>query len=217
MRVFPKGTRISSSNMKPVPYWAIGAQVCALNWQHFGTSNQLNAALFEGSEGYVLKPAALRAGGSGDLRTGRKKKLRLRIAGATDIPVPAGKGEEAKTMKPYVTCSLYHPDDLKNEPPKRKTEPYKHHKLGFLHSGGNPPSTDPIWDETLEWEYDDNELVFLRMLVKSDDSWAKNPIFALCAVRLSYVQPGWRFVRLLDTKGRESNCTLLVKFDIQDA
>jgi phosphatidylinositol phospholipase C delta len=215
MRVFPKGTRINSSNLKPVPFWGLGAQICAINWQTFGTSNQLNDALFQASDGYVLKPAALRAGGDGKLDTGKKKRLRLHIAGATDIPLH--EDSEADGIRPYVTCTLYHPSDLQNEPPKRKTSAYKQHKLGFLHRGENPPPTDPIWDEKLEWEFQDNELVFLRILIKSDESWAKNPSFAAVAVRLSYVVPGWSFLRMLDMKGRETKCTVLVKFEIEDA
>jgi len=214
MRVFPKGTRISSSNLKPVPFWGIGAQVCALNCQTFGTSNQINDALFAGSEGFVLKPAALRAGGDGKLSTGRKRKLRLHVGGASDIQLP--EDTEVGSFKPYLTCTLFHPGDLKNEPPKRKTAPYKQHKLGFLHRGENPPSTDPIWDDVLEWEYDDSELVFLRLLIKHDESWAKNPNIAVHAVRLSYVVPGWSFIRMLDLKGRETRTSLLVRFEFED-
>jgi len=73
-----------------------------------------------------------------------------------------------------------------------------------------------VWDEVLEWEYEDNELVFLRLLVKSDDSFAANPVFAVAAVRLLYVVPGWSFVRMLDLKGRETKCSLLVRFEIED-
>lgn len=216
MRVFPKGTRISSSNLKPVPFWALGAQICALNWQTFGLSNQLNDALFAGTDGYVLKPIALRAGGDGNLNTGRKKKLRLHVVGATDIPLH--EDSEADSIRPYLTCTLYHPDDLVKEPTKRKTSPYKQHKLtGFLHKGDNPAPTDPLWDETLEWEYEDNELVFLRLLVKSDESWAKNPMFAALAIRLAYVTPGWNFLRMLDMKGSGTRCSVLVKFEIEDA
>ncbi|KAF5551139.1 hypothetical protein FPHYL_9189 [Fusarium phyllophilum] len=215
MRVFPKGTRISSTNLKPVPYWGIGAQICALNLQNFGTSNQLNEALFSGTDGYVLKPAALRAGGNGRLSTGRSKRLRLHVAGATDVPLHGD--SEADSIKPYLTCTLYHPDNIKGDPPKRKTEPYKQHKLEFLHRGPNPPPTEPLWDETLTWEYEDNELTFLRMLIKSDDSWTRNPMFAVAAVRLLYVEPGWRFIRMLDLKGHETQCSVLVNFEIIDA
>lgn len=213
MRVYPKGTRISSKNLQPVPFWAIGAQICALNWQTFGASSQINEALFSGSSGYVLKPAALRAGGNGNLNTGRRRKLRLHVAGATDIPLPSDRDGD---IKPYVTCTLVHPTDLNNMPPKRKTAPYKPHKFtGFLHHD-NPPTTDPIWKEVLEWEYEENELAFLRLLIKSDDSFAANPTFAVAAVRLLYAVPGWTFIRMLDLKGHETKCTLLVKLDFEN-
>ncbi|KAF1970708.1 PLC-like phosphodiesterase [Bimuria novae-zelandiae CBS 107.79] len=213
MRVFPKGTRISSRNLAPVPFWGIGAQICALNWQTFGASAQLNEALFAGSGGYVLKPAPLRLGGDGNLNTGLRKRLRLHVAGATDVPLPEGRDDE---IKPYLTCTLVHPSDLNNQPQKRKTQPYKPHKLtGFLHKE-NPPPTDPFWKEVLEWEYDDNELVFLRLLIKSDDSFSRNPLFCVGAVRLMYITQGWTFIRMLDLKGHETICTLLVKFEFEN-
>ncbi|KAF4921847.1 1-phosphatidylinositol 4,5-bisphosphate phosphodiesterase 1 [Colletotrichum viniferum] len=217
MRVFPKGTRISSKNLHPVPFWGVGAQICALNWQTFGASMQLNEALFSGSEGFILKPAALRAGGSGHLDSGGKKKLRLHVGGATDVPIPS-KRDDDEPIKPYLTCTLVHPHDMSMEPPKRKTAGYRQHKLtGFLHKGENPPPTEPLWDETLEWEYQDNEMVFLRMLIKSDDSFSKNPMLAVGAVRLAYTVPGWVFIRMLDLKGRETTCSILVRFEIVDA
>jgi phosphatidylinositol phospholipase C delta len=214
MRIYPKGTRISSKNLNPVPFWGIGAQICALNWQTFGASMQLNEALFSGSDGFVLKPTALRAGGDGKLSTGRMKRLRLHVAGASDVPVPDGR--QADDIKPYVTCSLIHPDDLHDNPPKRKTDHYKQHKLEFLHKGQNSPVTDPIWDETLEWEYEDNEMVFLRMLIKSDDKFASNPKLAVAAVRVMYAVTGWSFIRMLDLRGRETRCSLLVNFEVED-
>ncbi|TGJ77111.1 hypothetical protein E0Z10_g10768 [Xylaria hypoxylon] len=214
MRVFPKGTRISSKNLEQVPFWGVGAQICAMNWQTFGGSMQLNEAMFSGTEGFVLKPAALRAGGSGQLNTGRRKKLRLHVAGASDVPVPDGRDPE--DIKPYVTCSLVHPDDISGKHQKRKTKHYRQHKLGFLHKGENPPPTDPLWDDELEWEYDDNELIFLRIFIKDDISFAENPIYAVTAVRLLYVAPGWSFIRLLDLGGHETKCSLLVKFDFED-
>lgn len=219
MRVFPKGTRISSRNMKPVPFWGLGAHICALNWQTFGLPLQLNEALFAGTDGYVLKPASLRHGGDGSMTTGQKKRLRLHVAGATDIPLPQGR--DADDIKPYVTASLFHPADAhkddKDGRSKQRTSPYKQHKLGFLHHGENPPRTEPIWDEMLEWEYEDSELVFLRILIKSEDAFAVNPIFALTTVRILYVAEGWSFIRMLDLKGRETRCSLLVKFEILNA
>jgi phosphatidylinositol phospholipase C, delta len=219
MRVFPKGTRISSRNLSPIPFWAVGAQICALNWQTFGAGMQLNDALFAGTAGYVLKPVALR---SGLTSSTRKKILRLRVAGATDVPL---RGNDADDLKPYLTCTLLRPGSgAELIKVKRKTGAYNGKKalaLPFLGSVGegkeSPPKTDPVWDETLEWEFDDNELVFLRMLIKSNESFSSNPILAVAAVRLLYVEPGWRFVRMLDLRGHETTCSLLVRFDIQDA
>ncbi|KAK4149988.1 PLC-like phosphodiesterase [Chaetomidium leptoderma] len=220
MRVFPKGTRISSRNLSPIPFWAVGAQICALNWQTFSASMQLNHALFAGTAGYVLKPAALRFGA---LSQPPRKTLRLRVAGATDIALPNGRDVEG--LKPYLTCTLLRPGSgTELVKVKRKTAVYQSRKtltLPFLGAvggkGENPPQTDPVWDETLEWEFENNELVFLRMLLKSDDSFSSNVILAVTAVRLLYVESGWRFVRMLDLRGHETACSLLVKFDIQDA
>lgn len=223
MRVFPMGTRISSKNLKPVPFWGLGAQICALNWQTFGISLQLNEALFAGTDGYVLKPASLRAGGDGRPVTtppGRKKRLRVHVAGATDIPLAGGDDASPDDITPYVTATLVHPANghLDNDTAgKRRTRAYRQHKLGFLHRGENPPRTDPVWDEALEWEYEDSELVFLRVLLKSDDSFAVNPVLALTTVRVMYAAEGWSFIRMLDLKGRETKCSLLVKFEVLDA
>lgn len=37
VRIYPKGTRVSSTNYLPHRYWAVGAQLVAINWQTFGT------------------------------------------------------------------------------------------------------------------------------------------------------------------------------------
>lgn len=36
VRIYPKGSRVNSSNYEPYRYWAAGAQVVAINWQTFG-------------------------------------------------------------------------------------------------------------------------------------------------------------------------------------
>ena len=53
-------------------------------------------------------------------------------------------------------------------------------------------------------------------MIKSDDSFASNPKLAVLAVRLSYVVPGWCFLRMFDLKGHETACTVLVKFEFED-
>ena len=36
VRIYPKGTRVNSTNYQPHRYWASGAQLAAINWQTFG-------------------------------------------------------------------------------------------------------------------------------------------------------------------------------------
>lgn len=62
LRIYPAGMRFTSSNYSPLPFWAAGAQLVALNWQTYDLGLELNSALFQrnGRCGYVLKPDVLR-------------------------------------------------------------------------------------------------------------------------------------------------------------
>lgn len=57
-RVYPKGQRLDSSNFNPVPFWNVGSQMIALNYQTPDKPMQLNQAKFRdnGACGYILKP-----------------------------------------------------------------------------------------------------------------------------------------------------------------
>lgn len=57
-RVYPKGQRLDSSNFNPVPFWNVGSQMIALNYQTPDKYMQLNQAKFRdnGTCGYILKP-----------------------------------------------------------------------------------------------------------------------------------------------------------------
>ncbi|XP_064181950.1 1-phosphatidylinositol 4,5-bisphosphate phosphodiesterase beta-2 isoform X1 [Anguilla rostrata] len=61
-RIYPKGTRMDSSNYSPQPFWTAGCQMVALNYQTMDFPMQLNMALFEfnGRTGYLLKHDLLR-------------------------------------------------------------------------------------------------------------------------------------------------------------
>lgn len=44
-RIYPKGTRIGSTNFEPHKYWAAGTQLVAINWQTFGVYFSLKFGL----------------------------------------------------------------------------------------------------------------------------------------------------------------------------
>ncbi|PWN98804.1 PLC-like phosphodiesterase [Tilletiopsis washingtonensis] len=215
VRIYPKGFRISSSNLNPVPFWACGSQVCALNMQVFDKAAGLNEAMFAATPGWVLKPPHLRRNPTPAPQG--KVKLLVEIAGCTDLPVPDGR---EKDIKPYVTCSLYHPAIDGNE--KRKTSHYRPHHHKSFFGKEQPPATSPVWEpaERLEWTYDarDGDFAFLRLLIKSDDAFAKNPAFLTTSVRLVSVPNGqWIFFRLLNLKGGVTPATLLARFTLSPA
>lgn len=64
-RVFPRGTRIQSSNMDPLKFWRNGSHIASLNWQNYDAGMQVNEGMFVGTGGWVLKPAKLVGMGEG--------------------------------------------------------------------------------------------------------------------------------------------------------
>jgi phosphatidylinositol phospholipase C delta len=59
-RIYPKGTRIRSTNLDPSKFWRSGSQVVSLNWQKYDRGMQMNEGLFVGTSGWVLKPDHMR-------------------------------------------------------------------------------------------------------------------------------------------------------------
>ncbi|KIY63577.1 PLC-like phosphodiesterase [Cylindrobasidium torrendii FP15055 ss-10] len=76
-RVFPKGTRIGSSNMDVVRCWRNGSHVVSVNWQKYDRGAQLNEAMFVGTPGWVIKPPEAPVRG--------KTRYTLRIAGVSGL------------------------------------------------------------------------------------------------------------------------------------
>lgn len=40
-RIYPKGTRMDSSNYNPQPFWNVGCQMVALNYQTMGKNGDM--------------------------------------------------------------------------------------------------------------------------------------------------------------------------------
>ena len=61
-RVYPKGTRADSSNYDPFPFWGVGSQMVALNYQTPSMPMFANLGKFKenGGCGYLLKPEYMR-------------------------------------------------------------------------------------------------------------------------------------------------------------
>lgn len=118
-RIYPKGTRISSSNYDPAFYWRHGAQIVALNWQKLDTGMMLNEAMFAGYEGWVLKPDGYRPckgqferpkplASSADIASSIPKRtmvLKLQVFAGENLPFSTER--DAGKVKPYIKLELH--------------------------------------------------------------------------------------------------------------
>ncbi|KAJ7164740.1 PLC-like phosphodiesterase [Mycena crocata] len=195
-RIFPKGTRIASGNMDPLRFWRSGAHIASLNWQRYDTGMQLNEGMFVGTGGWVLKPARLLGGPA---MTGRYR-MAGDVVGISTLPPPNGRAE--KSYSAYVNAELFH----NKQDQKWRTETVQTRDV----SGAG---ADIMWNDCFEWEYEADDLAFLRLTVMESEFGRDDKIVVFCA-RVDHLQQGWRFVRMLDMTGKDSGATLLVRFSI---
>uniref|UniRef100_T1J5Z0 1-phosphatidylinositol 4,5-bisphosphate phosphodiesterase n=1 Tax=Strigamia maritima TaxID=126957 RepID=T1J5Z0_STRMM len=107
-RIYPKGTRVDSSNYMPQVFWNAGCQLVALNFQSMDLALQLNLGIFEynGRSGYLLKPDFMR-------RTDRKfdpfaeSTVDGIIAGALHVKIISGQFLTDKRVGTYVEVETY--------------------------------------------------------------------------------------------------------------
>ncbi|KAG5715311.1 1-phosphatidylinositol-4,5-bisphosphate phosphodiesterase 1, partial [Termitomyces sp. T112] len=194
VRIYPRGTRVSSSNYHPHRFWAAGAQVVAINWQTFDLGYTMNQAMFQrnGRAGFVLKPEALR-GNDELLSKYSKHVLEITIISAHQLPrLKDKRGQEVvekSIVDPLVQVTLHIPDWT--QPPFALTTGSTA-SLPTLSAPGDPvpPSSrivtvrtravqnngfNPIWRETLRLPFDVVggkemlDLVFVQISVLEDD------------------------------------------------
>ncbi|XP_074595176.1 1-phosphatidylinositol 4,5-bisphosphate phosphodiesterase classes I and II-like isoform X2 [Brevipalpus obovatus] len=107
-RIYPKGTRVDSSNYLPQIFWNAGCQMVALNFQTLDLGMQLNLGLFEynGRSGYLLKPDFMR-------RLDRKfdpfteSTVDGIIAGTVSVKIISGQFLSDKRTGTYVDVDMF--------------------------------------------------------------------------------------------------------------
>ena len=121
-RIYPKGTRITSSNYDPAFHWRYGAQMVALNWQSLDEGMMLNEGMFAGYGGWVLKPDGFRSQNveskdvtadnkAGIAATAAKRQfvqLKIQVFSGENLPVPLERDpSHAAKLKPYLKFELH--------------------------------------------------------------------------------------------------------------
>ncbi|XP_076043014.1 1-phosphatidylinositol 4,5-bisphosphate phosphodiesterase delta-4-like isoform X15 [Oratosquilla oratoria] len=203
-KIYPLGTRTDSSNLKPYPFWTVGAQVVTLNMQTEDKPNFYNDALFRsnGNCGYVLKPDILIGKEPfvhSQLENRQTKVLRVKIISGQHLPASEKKGD---ITDPYIQLKVRgHPLDKQ----KQRTKTIKNN--GF----------NPVFDEVLEVRIGVPQVSLIYFTVRDESSYAKDPVLARACIPFSSLMPGYRHVHLTEITGKSlAPAAIFVHVAIQD-
>ncbi|XP_038980895.1 phosphoinositide phospholipase C 4-like [Phoenix dactylifera] len=207
IRIYPKGTRITSSNYKPLLGWRHGAQMVAFNMQGHGRSLWLMHGFFRanGGCGYVKKPDfLLEANPNGQVFD---PKARLPVKKTLKVKVYMGDGWRLDFK--HLHFDVYSPPDF-------------YMKVGIV---GVPADTmqkrtrtiyddwTPVWDEEFGFPLTVPELALLSFKVRKCNT-PQNDFGGQTCLPVLELRPGIRAVPLYDHKGVKLNSAkLLVRFE----
>lgn len=219
MRLYPSGLRYTSKNFTPIKFWNYGVQMVATNWQTYDLGQQINEALFNSvnKSGYYLKHKNLR-----DTKSQVKFKylnaestfikFRITVISAQYLPKPS----DIKQLNPNVTFQLVKTrlltdltvTNLSTEERIIVNSATSYTTPTIANNGFNP-----VWNYRFEGLLkNENDLNFIRFIVKSDDT----PIATNC-FNLTDLREGYRHFPLHDMNGEEyifSSLFVKVEFDV---
>ncbi|KAM9316993.1 1-phosphatidylinositol 4,5-bisphosphate phosphodiesterase beta-1 isoform 2-T2 [Gastrophryne carolinensis] len=134
-RIYPKGTRVDSSNYMPQVFWNAGCQMVALNFQTIDFPMQLNMGMYEynGKCGYRLKPEFMRRPDK-HFDPFTETTVDGIVANTVSVKIISGQFLSDKKVGTYVEVDMFGlPVDTRRKAFKTKT------------SQGN--AVNPVWEE----------------------------------------------------------------------
>uniref|UniRef100_A0A8B9IY25 1-phosphatidylinositol 4,5-bisphosphate phosphodiesterase n=1 Tax=Amazona collaria TaxID=241587 RepID=A0A8B9IY25_9PSIT len=134
-RIYPKGTRVDSSNYMPQVFWNAGCQMVALNFQTVDLSMQINMGMYEynGKSGYRLKPEFMRRPDK-HFDPFTESIVDGIVANTLSVKIISGQFLSDKKVGTYVEVDMFGlPVDTRRKALKTKT------------SQGN--AVNPVWEE----------------------------------------------------------------------
>ncbi|GFY84488.1 phosphoinositide-specific phospholipase C family protein [Actinidia rufa] len=207
LRVYPKGTRVTSSNFKPLTAWMHGAQMVAFNMQGYGKSLCLMHGMFRsnGECGYVKKPDFLITKGANNEVFDPKASLLVKKT--LKVKVYMGDGWRLDFSPTYF--DTYSPPDFYTkvyivgvpaDVAKKKTKVIE-------------DDWAPVWNEEFTFPLTVPELALLRIEVREHDRSEKDDFGGQTCLPVSELRPGIRAVPLYNKKGDKlKSVKLLMRF-----
>ncbi|KAK7387459.1 hypothetical protein VNO78_28280 [Psophocarpus tetragonolobus] len=208
LRVYPKGTRITSTNYNPLIGWMHGAQMVAFNMQGYGRSLWLMQGMFKanGGCGYVKKPDFLLKDGPNNEAFDPNAHLRPKITLKVTI---------------YMGEGWFH--DFKHTHFDKFSPPDFYARVGIA---GVPYDTvmkktecvednwSPSWNQDFEFPLAVPELALLRIEVHEYDMSEKDDFGGQTCLPVWELRSGIRAVPLYSRKGdKYENVKLLMRFE----
>ncbi|KAG8380820.1 hypothetical protein BUALT_Bualt06G0056200 [Buddleja alternifolia] len=207
LRVYPKGTRVTSSNFRPINGWMHGAQMVAFNMQGYGKSLWMMHGVFRanGGCGYFKKPDLLMMRGPNDEVFDPKLPLPVRKT----LKVLVYMGDGWRLDFSHTHFDSYSPPDFYTkvyivgvpvDAAKRKTRIIE-------------DDWAPCWDEEFTFPLRVPELALLRIEVREYDRSEKDDFGGQTCFPVSELRTGIRAIPLYDKKGNKyKSVRLLMRF-----
>lgn len=207
LRIYPKGTRVTSSNYKPHVGWVHGAQMVAFNMQGYGKSLWSMQGMFRanGECGYVKKPDFLMQRGSCDEVFDPKRTLPVKKT--LKVKVYMGDGWHLDFSQTHFDS--YSPPDFYTkvrivgvpaDAAKKKTRVIE-------------DDWAPVWGEEFKFPLTVPELALLQIVVREYDRSEKDDFGGQTCLPVSELKHGIRSVPLYDKKGEKlGHVKLLMRF-----
>ncbi|XP_032437521.1 1-phosphatidylinositol 4,5-bisphosphate phosphodiesterase zeta-1-like [Xiphophorus hellerii] len=188
-RIYPAGSRTSSSNYNPQEFWNVGAQLVALNFQSPGLSMDLNNGRFQdnGGCGYVLKPAVLMSSErsfdpSISYRYLKPIQLVLKVISGSNLPIIKSRN----TLDPFVRVEIH---GIAIDSRSKSTHTVKNNSL------------TPHWDTDMNFSITVPELCLVRFCVRDQMTLFKSEFVGQYTLPFTSLKKGYRWVPLLSRQG----------------
>ncbi|KAB1201432.1 Phosphoinositide phospholipase C 4 [Morella rubra] len=208
LRVYPKGSRLNSSNYGPIIGWTHGAQMVAFNMQGYGKHLWLMHGMFRsnGGCGYVRKPDLLMKVGPDNHVFDPKANLQLKTTLKVNVYIGDGWHSDFKE----TDFDMFSPPDFYTRVgiagvPADKI--MKETKIIY-------DNWTPVWNEEFTFPLTVPELALLRVEVQEYDMAGKSDFGGQSCLPVWELRPGIRAVPLFNNKGDKYNSVrLLMRFE----